>query len=366
MESERGDGDHYTLHTYRDNAYLAVTAFVTTVAFVPWFPDAALGPRWIAFGLLIPWMVRKSLWLYFLFFSSILFLGLLNTPSVLDGVYDYWHLLLFGLAVLAAPVSMRPVYVGAGLGLAVHAGVLAVQYWLGIELFTEALPISGIFFNRNLGAELAAMVVVGLAGQRLWLLFFPVSTIFIATPFWSRGALLGLASAAGIAVWARSKFWAGLFGIVLVGLLFRFLHDPGRLLDLELRLKAWLHAWKHFSLGGNGLGSYIYAYPWFEFAHNDLVQVAYELGLFGVVAFAGFFAFCLVRGPVTERLVLVAFLVEGTVGFPFHAPATVLIGGLAAGHILRARGWLRDRVSSGKLADQRDSEFTGAGSARTV
>jgi hypothetical protein len=104
-----------------------------------------------------------------------------------------------------------------------------------------------------------------------------------------------------------------------------------------------------FSFFGQGLGSFYHLYSWFEHAHNDLLQVTYETGFLGILLFLGFMAYCLWSGPLPERLVLLAFLVEGLFDFPLYMPSTSFLAALAAGSILRSRDPVRLDQLVGKL-----------------
>ena len=328
------------------------------MAFVPWFPDAALGPRWVVLSLLIPFFIGTRQSLSLLLIACTLSLGLIRSPVIWDGLYIYWHLLIFAACVLAAPVNMRPVYLGAGIGLALNGLLVAAQYWGGWYPFSEPIPNSGLFSNKNVGAEMAALVLVGLFGARLWG-FVPFVAVPLVTQPLSRGAALAAGLAGVCAAWHRHRFATILAGIVLIGVIYHLAEVQGwgrRVFNVELRLTLWAEMLPAMCWWGNGLGSFIWAYPWMERAHNDFLQVAYELGLPGALLFLAFFGYCLWSGPLTERLVILAFLVAGCFGFPLYIPGTVFIAGLAAGSILRHRvplfGWQRLRQLAGDEGDR--------------
>jgi len=108
--------------------------------------------------------------------------------------------------------------------------------------------------------------------------------------------------------------------------------------DLWLRLGTWYDAMHGFTVLGRGLGSFIVEFPRFqqyssplslrwENAHNDIVQILFELGIGGFVLIA-LFAIRLAQAERRpEFYALVVFLVEGLFGFPLYQPVT---GGLAA------------------------------------
>ena len=66
------------------------------------------------------------------------------------------------------------------------------------------------------------------------------------------------------------------------------------------------------------------------YAHNDLVQVAYELGLPGLALALAFIWFVL-QSDRPERFVFLALIVEAIFAFPTHLATTGAIGALLAG-----------------------------------
>lgn len=329
-----------------------------TVAFVSPFPDGSLAPRWALLSVAVPIVLLVRGWPCFTLghwlFAGFLVLGglsLLWTPSIYDGLDIYWHFLLFGGLLCIAPSNLRPVYLGAGCALALNSIVVLFQV-LGFDPVNQTFGPAGLFFNKNFGAEAAVLVIIGLSCARRprWgMLLAGASSVPLFVFPLSRGAWLALAVAGLIVLWKRNRFAAVLVGILLAGLTVRLSFDLARTPSVDLRLELWVNVLETISPFGLGLGSFRWNYPWYEYAHNDLLQIAFELGLPGVLVFGGFLVSCLRRGAATERLVLVAFLVEGLFGFPLYNPVTMALAALATGSLLCDRVPVREPVALGEF-----------------
>lgn len=360
---------------------MAVLAFLVTIACVPWWPDGANSPRWIVLSIAIPalLLVAKEaprpagLWLLYVF-AAWAGLSLAWSPSVLDGLEIYWHfLLLVALAVLAAThrFDLKWVYLGSGLALAINSLLVIAQVGHWIDLPGTSAH-SGLFFNRVFAAEAAAMVIVGtLWAQRQWIFaFVPTMSLQMFYPAVSRGALAGLGAAVLVALWTRVRFCTFLMLILLAGLAFHVSSYPGKLVSVSERLIMWQLMVNDLGFWGYGLGATRFMTPYFEYAHNDLLQVLYETGVPGTLLLFGFFGYCLWRGALRERCVLVAFLVIGCFGFPLFMPVTAFLAACAAGALCRDRapvcglfnfGQLRDRYRQAILTRTSDALLCSGG-----
>ena len=134
-----------------------------------------------------------------------------------------------------------------------------------------------------------------------------------------------------------------------------------------LRMRYWRVSWrivKEYFWTGTGLGNYQVAYvnhqylgdPDVKMAHNDYLQLFCETGIFGFLAFCGFWIYFVVWGAfrivreqvVSERWVLcglyggiMAFLMHSLVDFNFINPSMAMIVFCLAG-IFYARAQLAD------------------------
>ena len=107
-------------------------------------------------------------------------------------------------------------------------------------------------------------------------------------------------------------------------------------------MDIWAAASDGIGMFGSGVGSYGFissqmlpdGHP--MHAHNDYLELVYELGAIG--ALLGALFVWELRGPLnSSRLVLIAFAVEACFGFPTHLPVTVAVAALAAGYAVRGR-----------------------------
>jgi O-antigen ligase len=215
---------------------------------------------------------------------------------------------------------------------------------LGAYLLFVILPVAVIFFSFL--ADLLKQRTDAVLRKTV---FWGLSTVLIFLIMgltYSRGAWFGLACAAGILVALQPKLWKHvcaatvLFLIVFLPIMaFQRgdIFDPGYLADGKLteegfqayfnssgRLKYWQDAWVIFvqsPITGVGLNTYTqvikqYPHAMHNYAHNSFLQMAVEIGVFGLLAFLGFIVALFmavvrrVRAMVClkARAVLLAFL----------------------------------------------------------
>ena len=151
----------------------------------------------------------------------------------------------------------------------------------------------------------------------------------------SRGALLAFVVALPFLLGPRQRWliWVGLLVAVSVLLSMDFVFNPDRAVSMAGRMDIWSWTVANLSWFGWGVGNYITVFPVMEFAHNEPLHFAFELGI-GSVLLGAVFWWAL-RGPraPAERAMLVAVLVEGLVGFPLHHAATAFVAAACAGHL---------------------------------
>src|SRR5262249_48748108 len=84
-----------------------------------------------------------------------------------------------------------------------------------------------------------------------------------------------------------------------------------------------------------------------ENAHNDYLELLYEIGPGAFFAFA-FLALCLfgphTRAAPAPRSVLIGFAACALVAFPSHLACSAYLAALCAGHLCRYRPSLRDEI----------------------
>lgn len=360
---------------------LGAFSFAVMIAYVPGWSGAATVPRWALLFAVVPavamftqcyrFTIIHGLGVALLSYAA---LSLLWTPNGWDGLDALAKLLLLAALfhVGAALPSLKPVYVGAALGIWVNSAVVIAQIANGAE--DPPFLASGLFFNRNYLVEPAALVLIGVVVHRLWWLVpgllpsvLPLALLMpwnygasardlLALPQ-GRGALLALAAAGILALPGRtSRAIAALAALAALGLVALLATNA----SLPQRAIIWLSTLDGMTWWGNGLGSFYTLFPshapaW-DFlvsrpvhAHNDFLELIYDLGL-GGLPFLAVLAGAYVAPWRAEHFVLAGLMVEAAFGFPLHLPATVFVGGLVAGHACRECASLRDVLARGGMA----------------
>jgi hypothetical protein len=190
----------------------------------------------------------------------------------------------------------------------------------------------------------------------------------------SRGAMLA-AALAGVIIYAwtlrqrrprppQPGVLLGLLGIAY-GLLLAIAKSTGEMHDAQTvhegvlarvssgRWPLWLDTIGGTTFLGHGIGNYYVELPLHlkafplaagrpEFAENEFLHFAFELGAPGALLLLGIFMCAFIQGHgVKARCLVLALFVECCLGFPLHMPATVFLGGLLLG------GGLRDAEPGG-------------------
>ena len=196
---------------------------------------------------------------------------------------------------------------------------------------------SGLFINKNFMAEAAAVVLIWLIAERIWWLAALVTPALALAG--ARGALLALGIGLALEL-RRHPSW--LMGGLLVADMVLFgmgmaTHSSATTTE---RFDIWQESADSLGFFGSGIGSYgfmphqTHADGFSLHAHNDYLELVYELGMIGL----GFLALFIreLWGPLNSaRLVLIVFAVEACFAFPSHLPATLAIAALVAGHAVR-------------------------------
>jgi hypothetical protein len=129
------------------------------------------------------------------------------------------------------------------------------------------------------------------------------------------------------------------------------------LTDLIQRVGVWEDMLPGLRPWGHGLGSFIAEFPLyqhhttaltlrFENAHNDFMQLAFELGIGAVLAAALVIAqlWGTPRSPAWYAMVV--FLVEGCFGFPLYEPVTASLAAVCAGALFAEHVVLFDLLAT--------------------
>jgi hypothetical protein len=229
---------------------------------------------------------------------------------------------------------------------AISAGLLISLLIAVVQLLGHDLPIratdvpAGLFLSRNALGEISAVVLVLAVCQRNWIAA-PVPLALVAISG-SRGALFAVAVATLYLLWqvapwrlalplTLSAVLAGWFALALDAL------DGTRYASMMLRLEIWDVTAVNVTPLGFGAGTFAAALPFYEHAHNEPLQLMFELGS-GFLILAGVFWYAILqRRELSSRVALVAWIAASVVSFPLHHPlgaalVAVILGSLCGAH----------------------------------
>jgi hypothetical protein len=323
--------------------------FLASSLYWPGIAGAASTPRWAFLFAAVPWMLlpRRMSTAHV---AGALFIGwailtIAWGAAPLDGVGALAELLLLAACFCLGNQieNLRPIIIGAALGLTVSSGFAVAQWW-GFEPIRGGYA-SGLFSNGNYLAEAAALVIVGVIAERLWWVL-PGLLPALLLPH-ARGAILAAVLGMIVAFRSRLEVVIALGGAVAIAGLWSAFHLDPTTLD---RLDLWNTALRNVTFFGHGIGSFWAVYPDLdmravvtespEFAHNEFLNIAFEIGIPGLVLALAFCA--TMAGPIdTSRLILIALAVESCFAFPLHLPTSAFLGAICAGHAVRTRYLLR-------------------------
>lgn len=336
--------------------------FGLTLAYVPGVLNLATAGRWALLALALPLLLGSVGRVTAGHWSGALLLGwaalsLAWTPQIWDGLRAVYILVLFGLAfsIGARLDSLRPVYLGLGLGMAVN-GLLVLAQWGGFDGVYILNAPAGLFVNKNWLAETAAPVLVGVIAYRLWWLIPPILPCVLVAPA-ARTALLGLGAAALVWLWPRSRMAA------LTVVAFAAAFAASRLGEHSAmeRFDIWRDTANGLTWLGRGIGAFWHDYPSHAGlkdlllnrpaqAHNDFLQILYELGPLGLGLFLALLAVAMTGQSPAMRAVLAAILMEACLAFPLQMPVTGCLFAVVLGHACRGGGDVRGLLAAGRMA----------------
>lgn len=347
---------------------LPLTAAAAMCAFWPAWEGGGLSPRWMALAVLsglcvIVTVIRESpihtVGLWFLIWSWI---TLAWTPSLAFGMGDMMHLLILAGIFLAAAeledATASYLTLIAGVSVSTLAALTQVK---GMRLVPELVGPSGLFVNKNYLSEIAAVaLVIAMARRWWWLAPGPAAALLLSH---SRAALIAVGVAGLAWLWQRSRMACGALAGLGVACFVWSTDIPSTVsLDGQTeqhdassfyhRLGVWGPTLKNLQWLGYGEGSFYSVYPTFqphpplaltrpERAHNEVIDVACELGLPGLLLFLVFWGRCYRAAETAERYGLLCLAVISCFSFPLHLPATGFAAAFMAGRCARRSRALR-------------------------
>lgn len=345
-------------------ALIALGVAVTTLHW-PGVSGAANTPRWALLAVLlalilfvVPGLRRWTT--AGLFGAALVAWALLSlswSVAPLDGIDKALKIVLVlgpAFALGAMLDDIEPLFVGAGIGIAINGGIAAAQLF-GFSGIAQAFAPAGLFVNCNFLAEAAALTAIYLAlvgRYTLAALCLPALLLPV-----SRAAMLSVIAVAVVMLWRKSP-------IAVVGLAAACIVAAGltvatgyRTFSVHERMAIWSDTTRQVTVIGHGLGSFREQFPKAAtatdigkqrpaHAHNEALNLGFELGLIGLIL-AALFVLSLF-GPLTPaRLVLIAFAVEASFAFPLHLPTTAFLALILAGHVAGGRGHVRAAPARG-------------------
>lgn len=339
-------------------------SFCVTVAYVPLIPSGSSFGRYAAIGAgaaALLWRARIVPSVGHALLAGLLgwmVCGFLWTTSWHDtaGELAVWAILAASFCVAFDLPDLDGVLAGFCAGMLISA-CFSIGQRAGIDpefmasWFSSADPVwsvydktvwsiydrpVGLFLSKNMATDAAALAIIACcARQRI--VFMPAAAVAFLLVGGRAGFLaLGVALAcwAWLAnpklrgpIFASAAYCAGIVALLGVAGFF------GRYDD---RLQIWDLVVRHVTPIGYGLGTFAVAAPGLEYAHNEFLHYAFELGI-GSILLWGIFGYALGGGPVLERVMLAAILAQSLVWFPLHAPVPAFLGMVLAGHLCGLR-----------------------------
>ena len=340
---------------------IGLFTFALAIGYVPWTSGGATVPRWALMALTPLFLYGKARWSAAhcagIGLIGYAFASLAWTENVADGLgFSYQLVLLILVFNLGARLqNLAPAALGLGIGLQFCGAATLYQHYIDQRLFASSMTInSGTFINCDIAAEVTALVFVWLICERIWWLLPGLMPMLIYPQ--SRTAWAMIAGAAMVWIWNRDKLIAMCFIVLMVAVASMLFLTGYKQFDLGIRFGLWRDTFAGLTWLGHGIGSFQTAFPYYaehidtmmthaEYAHSDLLQTVFELGVGSIFLFA-FLALCLIGQDETAKLVFVAFCFCLLGDFPLRTPISPFIGALVAGYLCQSVPDLRDVLVS--------------------
>lgn len=331
--------------------------FFLAIAYIPGIFGAAIMTGWLYLFITIPFWVffvqadLKNTHIYGLLFLVYAFLSLLWTFNL--SIAYFFLLQLFVLAAVfyvgSTVKDLKPIVIGLTVGLGVSDLVGIGQYLGYNQVFSITNVVAGLFVNRNIFCEASVVILLCLVALKLW--YWIPLTLPAIIHIHSRAAILGLFIGITVWGWKRNKLYTVISAsaLLFVGLAY---YRNSDILSINERYQVWADTFRGLSILGNGIGTYEVLYPLFainidtyitrpKFAHNDLLQLAFEFGV-GITFLILMALNVLKVKDRDESIILYGIGTISMFAYPFHVPMLAFIGLLVAGYLTRFDGanWL--------------------------
>jgi hypothetical protein len=221
------------------------------------------------------------------------------------------------------------IYQGAAIGLAINSVVVLTH------------GRAGLFINKDFLAEAALPVAVWLIWTRRWLLPFILPSLLIPQ---SRAVLL---IGVPMLLWPFSRIGATVLAVMLILMLTVSLTLVWPLdRSKNERLAIWQDTLRGVTILGRGIGQFYGTFPEMAVhedtsarrplhAHDDFLEILYELGPIGFCLAAAFMLSLFGAGDGVWLYVFLAVVLDALVAFPFQNPASGILAMVAAGALYR-------------------------------
>ena len=332
---------------------LTAFSWLLTVAYWPGIISASIAPRWavLMVGLPILLIVYWRLHLAFLaswaVMGAYMVLTTLWAPNVPVAVGDLVHWAILLMAVLLGSIlkdeHFDQILYGLSVGLALSVLMCIVQLadqpfhnWIYFNDWSANAP-GGLFTNRNVVAETAAPVFMwAMLRKKWWATIFPVLLLIITHTRAAPVAIVAVATLYVVGLRWLIWMWISLVVVDVVVIAHQFILTD----SVYERLEIWATVAPKLNLFGHGAGSFAFDYPYFQAAHNDILQFGYQYGIAAVAVAVVWLAWLCLNVKDWARYVVLVIFVESLVSFPLEMPTTGFIAAVLAGRLFG----LRDRL----------------------
>lgn len=319
---------------------------IVSTCYIPGITGVSIPTQWAVLSAILPLTLWRTATLgptFYLGLTVLAFASLstLWAPSHYDSGYGLWLACIWFLAFRlgATTADLSAFFRGLAIGLAISS-MVAILQWFAVPLPILApygLYPSGLFYNSTLLGAIAALVILGLI-EDLYIEYIPLALPALILSQ-SRGAWLALTTALAIR-WFHPLLAA--IGTLAIATTFLIFLDTSN----AERLTIWGVALRELSTFGFGIGSFnsiYYTIPgpqWVhpEFAHNDYLQLWFELGIMAIPIYL-----VLALALTQRHAALIGFAILSCFYFPLWCPVPALIGCILTGR--GVRDWRRARAA---------------------